>query len=108
MTSLARLFADNTLLKKNCLTTWCEDSPLDVIVMDFAKAFDKVNHSLLVHKLDYYGIRGETNNWIINFMTGRISELSQLQWRVPVLTRSACDMVSFKAESLACASSWLI
>ena len=28
--------------------------PTNVIVMDFAKAFDRVNHSLLVHKLDHY------------------------------------------------------
>ena len=34
----------------------------DIIIMDFAKAFDQVNHSLLVHKLDHYGIRGCTNS----------------------------------------------
>ena len=34
----------------------------DVIMMDFAKAFDRVNHSLLVHKLNHYGIRGNTNS----------------------------------------------
>ena len=45
--------------------------PTDVIVMDFAKAFDRVNHSLLVHKLDHYGIRGSTNRWIANFLHGR-------------------------------------
>ena len=31
----------------------------DILVMDFANAFDKVNHSLLVHKLHHYGIQGE-------------------------------------------------
>ena len=36
----------------------------DVLIMDFSKAFDKVSHSLLVHKLEHYGIRGKTNNWI--------------------------------------------
>ena len=30
----------------------------DLVVMDFAKAFDKVCHRLLAMKLDHYGIRG--------------------------------------------------
>ena len=29
---------------------------IDMLVMDFAKAFDKVSHSLLTHKLQHYGI----------------------------------------------------
>ena len=36
----------------------------DLIIMDFAKAFDKVPHRSLLHKLDYYGIRGSTHKWI--------------------------------------------
>ena len=43
----------------------------DVIIMDFAKAFDKVNHSLLTHKLNHYGIRGSINCWIQNFLSDR-------------------------------------
>ena len=43
----------------------------DVLIMDFSKAFDKVSHSLLVHKLDHYGIRGKTNTWIQNFLSDR-------------------------------------
>jgi hypothetical protein len=43
----------------------------DLVVMDFAKAFDKVSHSRLMHKLDHYGIRGGTNNWIRAFLTDR-------------------------------------
>ena len=43
----------------------------DVIMIDFAKAFDRVNHSLLVHKLNHYGIRGNTNSWIENFLHDR-------------------------------------
>ena len=36
-----------------------------VIIMEFAKAFkDRVNHSLLVHKLEYYGIQDRVNHWI--------------------------------------------
>ena len=32
----------------------------DVILLDFCKAFDKVSHRLLLHKLHHYGIRGST------------------------------------------------
>jgi hypothetical protein len=34
----------------------------DCLIMDFSKAFDKVTHSLLQHKLDHYDIRGKTGN----------------------------------------------
>ena len=40
---------------------------VDILMMDFAKAFDKVCHSLLIHKLHHYGIRGKINSRIENF-----------------------------------------
>jgi hypothetical protein len=43
----------------------------DCLIMDFSKAFDKVSHSLLVHKLQHYGIQGKTNRWIKSFLSGR-------------------------------------
>jgi hypothetical protein len=43
----------------------------DCLIMDFSKAFDKVNHNLLTHKLDHYGIRGTTNTWITEFLNHR-------------------------------------
>ena len=43
----------------------------DVIVMDFAKAFDKVPHKRLLYKLQYYGISNNTLNWIQDFLTLR-------------------------------------
>ena len=46
----------------------------DVDVLDFAKAFDKVNHSLLVHKLRNYWIAGKTNTWIKDFLKDRLHE----------------------------------
>jgi len=30
---------------------------VDVVILDFAKAFDKVAHARLAHKLNYYGMR---------------------------------------------------
>jgi hypothetical protein len=37
----------------------------------FSKAFDKVSHCLLTHKLDHYGVKGKSNIWIRNFLSNR-------------------------------------
>ena len=36
----------------------------DIILLDFSKAFDKVNHSKLLWKLHHYGISGQVLGWI--------------------------------------------
>ncbi len=41
----------------------------DVIIMDFAKAFDKVSHSRILLKLNHYGVQVKTNQWIKNFLS---------------------------------------
>ena len=43
----------------------------DVVVTDFAKAFGGLNHSVLCHNLDLYGIRNQANSWISGFLRGR-------------------------------------
>ena len=43
----------------------------DVVVMDFAKAFDKVAHNRLLFKLSSYGVKGNTLGWIGSFLSGR-------------------------------------
>ena len=40
----------------------------DILVMDFAKAYEKVCHSLLTHKTHHYGIQGNVNRWIKNLL----------------------------------------
>ncbi len=44
---------------------------VDMIVLDFSKAFDKVPHERLLHKLNHYGIGGKTHKWIHTFLTQR-------------------------------------
>jgi len=44
---------------------------VDLIQLDFAKAFDKVPHRRLLHKLHYYGIKNETHKWIESILQSR-------------------------------------
>ena len=43
----------------------------DLILLDFSKALDKVAHEKLLLKLHQYGIRGDTLNWIKDFLDNR-------------------------------------
>ena len=44
---------------------------VDIILLDFAKAFDSVSHCRLLSKLKSYGIIGNTLTWIKAFLTDR-------------------------------------
>ncbi|KAI8496921.1 zinc ion binding [Branchiostoma belcheri] len=44
---------------------------VDLAILDFTKAFDKVPHGRLISKLQYYGIQGTTLNWLKAFLTNR-------------------------------------
>lgn len=56
----------------NDLTNMIENStPLDIIYLDFSKAFDTVPHTRLLNKLKAYGIDGKILDWIKNFLTNR-------------------------------------
>ena len=43
----------------------------DVIYLDFAKAFDKVDHEILLKKLEEYGVRGKLLTWLTCYLSDR-------------------------------------
>ena len=48
---------------------------VDNAILDFTKAFDKVPHKRLIHKLNYYGISGSIATWIETFRIGRTQQV---------------------------------
>ena len=44
----------------------------DSIHLDYAKAFDKVDHKILLQKMKLYGIHTTLINWINNFLSVRM------------------------------------
>ena len=68
--------------KRSCLTQLIEHvdtilkqlrdgNEVDVIYVDYAKAFDKVDINILVAKLERYGLRGKVLRWIKCFLSDR-------------------------------------
>lgn len=48
-----------------------KETGVDVIYLDFAKAFDKIDHNILMLKLKSIGVKGKLLKWIHSFLNDR-------------------------------------
>ena len=110
--AIVKHLADNKLVlpsqhgfmqSKSCLTNLLEylevltklvdeGHSVDVVYLDFAKAFDKVPHRRLLQKMKAHGIVGKVVEWVESWLTGRkqrvvlngkMSEWTQVDSGVP-------------------------
>ena len=61
---------------EDAIRNWEEGKATDTIYLDFAKAFDKVDHDILCHKLKELGVSGRLGIWIREFLVGRSQQVS--------------------------------
>ena len=75
------------------LNVWTEalmhGVPVDVLYLDFCKAFDSVPHLRLLKQINSFGITGKASNWIKAFLSNRTQKVrvngAESQW-TPVVS----------------------
>ena len=79
-------------LKEYILSNMDKKETTAVLFLDLKKAFDTVNHEILLQKLEYYGIRGVAHQLISSYLLNRVqytvvdnyeSDLASILWGVP-------------------------
>ena len=63
------------LTTQDIFCQWDNKTQVDIAVLDFAKAFDKVPHRSLLNKLHHYYIDNNIHTWITSFLTNRIQSV---------------------------------
>ena len=59
------------MLVNDLMTSVHNKKQVDLILLDFSKAFDKVSHEKVIFKMHQYGVRGPTLRWIKSFLDNR-------------------------------------
>ncbi|KAI5638173.1 reverse transcriptase (RNA-dependent DNA polymerase) domain-containing protein [Phthorimaea operculella] len=65
--------------------------PMYALFMDLTKAFDYVSHKMLLKKLELYGVRGNVNDLIKSYLSGR-SQMTQINIKTKTDTIYSSDL----------------
>ena len=52
-----------------------EGKAVDVVYLDFSKAFDTVPHNILMENLASYGLDGQTLHWVKHWLDGQVQRV---------------------------------
>ena len=61
------------------------------IFLDLKNAFDTVNHSIVLKKLNHYGIRGIINVWLSSYLFGR-SQVTEIDSNLSTINKMSCGV----------------
>ena len=71
-------------LYRNIVQSIKSEEKTSCIFLDFAKAFDTVNHEILLGKLEHYGIRALILIWFKSYLSNRGNE----QWKMDSVSQT--------------------
>ena len=90
------------MLVKDLARNMTSGKQTGLILLDFSKTFDKVNHLKLLYKLKLHGVQGNTLGWIESFLIGRTQCIihdggspAELPVSSGVPQRSVLDLIPF-------------
>ena len=67
----------NTLLTEYIVEAFENRKKVLGVFLDLSKAFDTIDHNILLHKLKHCGIRGLANDWFQSYLSGRTQMVEQ-------------------------------
>ena len=71
-------WSDYGTISRSCYTERNTGQQTDVIYLDMSKAFDKVQHSLIIARLQQFNISGSLLKWFTSYLCGRRQRVTVL------------------------------